>query len=194
MFQSLGSGICIPQWSRNGKQNKTKQDPLTTEAYPKGCYLQELVISPSSPSRIRCFSQASVLLVCTHLFPSNAHESVTRVKCSCQHSLRWIGSQYLKGERGKEEECSVPESWLKCFSSAGKSRRSLAPLSLGETPPSHHLFKIKILACAKERFELPHCCSWLLSQREVEEEDDYVTAKPSFHSKEKSPDSCPKVV
>lgn len=68
-----------------------------------------------------------------------------------------------------------------------------SPPSLGETRPSHHLFKIKILPSAKEGFELPHCSSGLLSQTEVEEEEDDMTAKPSFHSREKSPDSSPGV-
>ena len=43
------------------------------------------------------------------------------------------------------------------------------------------------------RRTLPHCSSGLLSQMEVEEEEDDLTAKPPFHSKEKSPDSSPGV-
>lgn len=60
-------------------------------------------------------------------------------------------------------------------------------------PSLHHLFKIKILPYSEERFALPRCSSRLLSQMEAEKEDDDMRAKPSFHSKETSPDSSSRV-
>ena len=60
---------------------------------------------------------------------------------------------------------SVPEFWLKGLQSSGKSRRYPAPPSLEETPPSHHLFKIKLVPRARERLELSHCSSVGVSSR-----------------------------
>lgn len=132
--------------------------------------------SPGPSGGSPCFSRHPARRACTA-------SQTDEMFLSALTQLNWFS---VLERREREEGHSVPESWLTSFQSSGKSRRCIAPPRLGETPPCHHLFKIKILPVPKERFELPHCISWLLSRRGLEEEEEYRTPEPSFHSRRKA--------